>query len=198
VFQTWWRKDQLLVSWLLSSLSEEVMPSVLGLTSASAIWAALAATFGRPSESRILQLQMQLHNTKQEPGEDVSKFLRRSKLIAEELAAAGAPVDSRVFNAAVFTNLQPNFSQAVMALVVRQAPVPLDELVEIMTSHELRLRLQQALVIGVHHTWTSPTFEDPAPTRNPARNQTSFDRTNKNWGGHAPAARGRGRLPQPR
>jgi len=124
IYQAWWRRDQLLVSWIISSLSEEVLPSIIGLNNAAEIWSSLAASYGRPSQSRVLQLQMHLQNNKQ-GDEDVARYLRRTKLIADELSAAGAPVSLPVFNASVFNNLHPDFGQVVTALAVRQTPVAL-------------------------------------------------------------------------
>ena len=42
----WFQKDQLLHSWLLSSLTEEVFPYVIGLTSSYLVWQALSIAFG--------------------------------------------------------------------------------------------------------------------------------------------------------
>lgn len=160
IYQAWWRQDQLLVSWILSSLSEEVLPSIIGLNTAAAIWSSLAASYGRPSQSRILQLQMHLQNTKQAADEEVGKFLRRAKLIADELTAAGAPVPLSAFNASVFNNLHSDFGQVVTALAVRQAPVTFEELLEVLTSHEIRLHLNQSAVAAVHQTRMTSNLVD--------------------------------------
>ena len=42
----WFAKDQLLFSWLLSSISEEIFPHLLGLNSASEVWKALETAYG--------------------------------------------------------------------------------------------------------------------------------------------------------
>ena len=55
-FTTWFQKDQLLLSWLLSSLTKEVYPYIIGLTSSYNVWQALANTFGSISLNRQLQL----------------------------------------------------------------------------------------------------------------------------------------------
>jgi len=73
------------MSWLISSLSKEVLPQFIGLTY-SYKWSNLAATFEAPSHSLILQLQIQRQNLKM--GDySISSFRRQAKYIADELTA---------------------------------------------------------------------------------------------------------------
>jgi hypothetical protein len=51
-YEEWFKKDQLLQSWLLSSLSNEVFPFVMGLKSANDVWQALANPFGSVSHNK--------------------------------------------------------------------------------------------------------------------------------------------------
>lgn len=104
-------------------------------------------------------MQMQLQNTKHGSGEDVTTFLQRAKLIADELAAAGAPMLRQIFNATIYNNLGPDYGQAVTALAVRKFPVTFEELQEIMTSHEIRLRMQQPVILANQTQETPVTFD---------------------------------------
>jgi hypothetical protein len=45
-YDDWFKKDQLLLSWLLSSLTEEVYPFVIGLQTSAEVWQALTSAFG--------------------------------------------------------------------------------------------------------------------------------------------------------
>ncbi|KAH0657480.1 hypothetical protein KY289_026228 [Solanum tuberosum] len=57
----WIKQDQLIImSLIISSLSEETIPIVIGLPTAKSIWDALEAAFSSPSNTRILNLHMQL------------------------------------------------------------------------------------------------------------------------------------------
>lgn len=51
----------------------------------------LEIAYGGPSESRIIQLQMQFHNL-HKGNSDISVFLRRAKLLVDELATARSPI----------------------------------------------------------------------------------------------------------
>ena len=63
-FQPWFKKDQMLLTWILSSLTEEIFPYIVGVTSSRQAWLTLANTFGAISQNRQLQLHIELQEFK--------------------------------------------------------------------------------------------------------------------------------------
>ena len=63
-FQIWRRNDQQLMSWLLSTLSEEVLSAVVGARSSLEVWQILVAQFGARSRARVLHLRTQIQTTR--------------------------------------------------------------------------------------------------------------------------------------
>ena len=63
-YETWYKKDQMLHSWILSSLSEEIFPYVIGLSSSYEVWQALSPAFGPVSQNQQLQLHIELQELK--------------------------------------------------------------------------------------------------------------------------------------
>lgn len=63
-YQTWFQQDQMLLSWLLSSLIEEVFPYVINLSSSFQVWQALSTAFGSVSQNCQLQLNIKLQELK--------------------------------------------------------------------------------------------------------------------------------------
>jgi hypothetical protein len=61
----WNKKDQYLLSWLNSTLSEKVLPTVYGLDTAKQVWNSLATRFASQNRSNISQLKRQLQNLHQ-------------------------------------------------------------------------------------------------------------------------------------
>ncbi|KAK6803175.1 hypothetical protein RDI58_000959 [Solanum bulbocastanum] len=55
----WIQQDQLIFSLLISSLSEETLPIIIGLNTTKEVWDALAATLSSPSNTRLFNLHMQ-------------------------------------------------------------------------------------------------------------------------------------------
>ena len=80
-YEDWIRKDQMVLSWLISSLSPEVLPYVVGLNSAAVVWWALRSAFGTLSHTSILQLHMQLQGMVK-GNKTVSEYLREVKYIS--------------------------------------------------------------------------------------------------------------------
>ena len=63
-FQIWRKVDQQLMSWLLSTLSEEVLSDIVGASSSLEVWQTLAGQFGARSRSRVLYLRTQIQTTR--------------------------------------------------------------------------------------------------------------------------------------
>ena len=57
---TWHRQDQLLLSWIISTLTEGVHAQVVGLSTSHDVWSHLAATYGGYSKAQFMQLRFQL------------------------------------------------------------------------------------------------------------------------------------------
>ncbi|KAA8545032.1 hypothetical protein F0562_019751 [Nyssa sinensis] len=128
-YENWFKKDQLLHSWILSSLSEEIFPYVVGLTSSYEVWNALSQAFGSISQNRQLQLHIELQELKRNDM-SVSAYLQRLKGIADELQAAGRNFSPAEFNAIIYRNIGSEFHPIITALNLRPEPVSFHELHE--------------------------------------------------------------------
>ena len=56
----WRRTDQFVLSWLLSSISKQMLGHVIHCKSASEVWIVLEQTFSAKSKARALQLRLSL------------------------------------------------------------------------------------------------------------------------------------------
>ncbi|KAF7143710.1 hypothetical protein RHSIM_Rhsim05G0062600 [Rhododendron simsii] len=134
-YDTWLCQDQMLMSMLIGSLSDDVFPLVVGLTTSQEIWTTLEASLASPSNTRILQLHMQLQNMRQ-GDKSVSSFLHRAKALSDELAAAGRPVSTADFNIYVFRGLRSDFKDLVTNMAARHDDISFSELHALLLSHE--------------------------------------------------------------
>lgn len=141
---TWFKKDQMLRSWILSSLSEEVTIHTVGLKTSAAIWNALQTAYGAPTHTRLVQLNMQLQNFKRNEL-SITEYFRQFKMIVDELGAAEKGLDLATINAIIFNNLGPEFSDIVAALSVRKEPLSLPELTNAFLGHEIRIGNKQSI-----------------------------------------------------
>uniref|UniRef100_A0A2N9HD57 Uncharacterized protein n=1 Tax=Fagus sylvatica TaxID=28930 RepID=A0A2N9HD57_FAGSY len=84
--------DQLVLSLLLASLTEEALSVVVGLTSSHAVWSTLETTFSHRSKSRELRLKDELQHMKKD-ARTVVEYSHEFKSVCDQLAAMGRPVD---------------------------------------------------------------------------------------------------------
>ncbi|KAJ0099888.1 hypothetical protein Patl1_21174 [Pistacia atlantica] len=85
-YTSWLNTDQTLLSLLYSSLTEESMGEVLGLSHAHEAWTTLEASFSHRSKTRELQLKDKLQ-LMQRGSKSVAEFSRLFKGIYDQLAA---------------------------------------------------------------------------------------------------------------
>ncbi|XP_010497180.1 PREDICTED: uncharacterized protein LOC109124940 [Camelina sativa] len=77
-YEAWRRSDQVVMAWLLGSLSEDILSVVVGSTTSHDVWTNLAGHYNRTSSSRVLQLQRRLHGISKE-GKTMDEYLRDLK-----------------------------------------------------------------------------------------------------------------------
>ena len=138
-FQPWFKKDQMLLTWILSSLTEEIFPYIVGVTSSRQAWLTLANTFGAISQNRQLQLHIELQEFKKNDL-TVTEYLRKAKTIADELATAGRTMSAAEFNAIIFRNIGIEYQGIISSLNMRDDPVTFNELHSQLVSHEILLK----------------------------------------------------------
>ncbi|KAB2608862.1 hypothetical protein D8674_012030 [Pyrus ussuriensis x Pyrus communis] len=87
-FEQWYEKDQNLLIWFNSTLSEEIIPFTVGVSSARDLWLKLEQRFGGVSDAHIHQLRSKLQNI-QKGSQSMSDYLQQIKEISDSLTAAG-------------------------------------------------------------------------------------------------------------
>ncbi|XP_071676858.1 uncharacterized protein [Lolium perenne] len=114
-YMTWIARDQQVLRWLLNSLSPDVLAHVVGLESSAEVWEAINAHVSVSSKSRIQHLRTALVETKKN---DMSadKYFSKMKGIAQELAAAGKPLDDDELVGYVLTNLGSAYRNLITAV----------------------------------------------------------------------------------
>nr|XP_033514335.1 uncharacterized protein LOC117278999 [Nicotiana tomentosiformis] len=182
----------MILSLLISSLSEETLPIAIGLNTSKAVWDALEAALYSPSNTRILNLHMQLQNLKQDDL-TVTQYLHKAKLISDEFVDAVRPLCLADQNIYIFKGLRSKFKDIVTTLSARPEPVTFSKL------HSLLLNHQFINGSSISNTsLSSATPQDSSITQGPspnlARRNTHSDRpfnTNSNRG-RGRSYRGRG------
>jgi hypothetical protein len=89
-YADWISRDQLVLSYLLQSLSLEVLPHVHLIESAHGVWTAVEEMFAAQSEAKVDNHLVALANTKKLQM-TTSEFLAKMQGFADELVVAGHP-----------------------------------------------------------------------------------------------------------
>ncbi|KAM1608415.1 hypothetical protein EV1_020385 [Malus domestica] len=137
-FDIWNEKDQNLLIWLNSTLSEEVIPFTVGVSSSRDLWIKLEQRFGVVSDAHIHQLRSRLQSI-QKGSQSISDYLQQIKEISDALMAAGAPVTDRDLIAATLAGLPDEFESFTDSLLLRLSHTTLDELHGLLLTKELSM-----------------------------------------------------------
>ncbi|MCH81597.1 retrovirus-related Pol polyprotein from transposon TNT 1-94, partial [Trifolium medium] len=93
-YQQWLVKDQTLFTWLLSTLSDSVLPRVLSCRHAYEVWDKIHKYFNSVFKSRARQLRSELKNTKK-LARSINEYLLRIKTFVNSLIAVGDVVSEQ-------------------------------------------------------------------------------------------------------
>lgn len=90
-FEKWLVQDQTLFTWILSTLSESVLPRVLSCHHSWQLWEKLQQHYFSHLKAKIRQLRNELKNTKK-GSKSISEFLTKVHSIADSLTATGETI----------------------------------------------------------------------------------------------------------
>ncbi|CAA0814571.1 Unknown protein, partial [Striga hermonthica] len=122
-FLLWMRQDQILASWLLSSLSEPLLVTTVGLTTSREIWESLEIGFSSQSKARILQHKLKLQTLKK-GNLNMRDYLNQIKTCCDTLAAAGQSVSDEEQVMHILAGLGQEYNPVMVSIMSKlETPV---------------------------------------------------------------------------
>lgn len=91
-FKPWNRCNDMVLSWLLNSLSKEISGSVIYSKTARDLWADLEARFGQTNGAELYHLQKELSDLVQ-GSSDIARYFTKFKRLCDELETLNADVN---------------------------------------------------------------------------------------------------------
>ncbi|KAJ0963639.1 hypothetical protein J5N97_028761 [Dioscorea zingiberensis] len=140
---TWLQQDQLVLSVLLSSLSEEVLSQVLFLSTSFDVWTTLERMFSSQSRARIMQIRLELSTT-QKKELSVLDYFNKMKGLADTLVAIGQPLRDEEVITYILTGLDSDFDPFVTSITTRTDPMSLNDLYVHLLSYEMCMELKNS------------------------------------------------------
>ena len=107
-FVDWEQQDQLLLSWLLSSMYENLLTRMIGCDESSKIWSKLEQYFAVTTKARIKQLWSQLSSTTK-ANLSMNDYLLKIKNIVDLLGSIGEEISASAHIDAIFEGLNSEY-----------------------------------------------------------------------------------------
>ncbi|KAL5753233.1 hypothetical protein ACOSQ2_023740 [Xanthoceras sorbifolium] len=138
IFLDWEQQDQNLLCWLLSSITQELLPEFVGCLTASEAWDSIVQLFSSQSKANIMQLKLQLQTLKK-GGSTMSEYLMKKKSIMDALSFAGHPLtnDDKLMN--ILGGLGSEYNSFIIPITSVQHNYTLSEISSLLLTHETRL-----------------------------------------------------------
>jgi hypothetical protein len=140
-YTTWVAKDQQVLSYLLVSLSREVLQQVSSATTAIEAWAGIEKFFASQLRARVISTRMALA-TASKGVLTIAGYYTKIKTLADEMASAGQRLEDDEIVSYMLMGLDEDYESVVSAVATRVEPITLGELYTQLIAHEQRLEMR--------------------------------------------------------
>jgi len=138
LYEHWQRQDAIIVAFLFSIISENVLIQVVSHTTSAAIWCALAKSFSSQSRARVIHLRTELVNTRK-GAQSAHDFFIQIKSMTDELAFAGHALHFDEIISYLLSGLGHDYDSFVTTITACTDPVTLEEVYALLLTTESRL-----------------------------------------------------------
>ncbi|KAK6122928.1 hypothetical protein DH2020_043328 [Rehmannia glutinosa] len=146
-FISWQRQDQLLASWLLSSLSDTMLVLMVGLNTSREIWHTLEKNFASQSRAKFMQYKLQLQ-TLRKANMSMREYLSKIKACCDNLASAGHIVSEEDQILHILSGLGSEYDPVMVSITSKVDPFSVSDLQTILLSFESRLETSSGSIIS--------------------------------------------------
>ena len=140
-YDIWMAKDQQVLSYLLTSLSKEILGQVSTEVTASTAWAAIVGMFASQSRVRVIATRMALAIASK-GSSTIGEYFAKMKGLADEMASAGKKIEDEELVSNILTGLDEPFDPVVSAVAARVEPITMNELYTQLVSFEQRMEIR--------------------------------------------------------
>ncbi|GAA0167569.1 hypothetical protein LIER_40406 [Lithospermum erythrorhizon] len=133
-YELWVQQDQLIMSLLISAMSQKTISLIVGKHSFHQIWATLNTAFANHSFSTQMSLQDQLFNVKQN-NQAILTYLQQAKSLYDTLAAIGKQPTHEVFIIYILRGLDEEYKDLKSMVYSRGSQIKCEELHNYLPTH---------------------------------------------------------------
>ncbi|MCI12591.1 retrovirus-related Pol polyprotein from transposon TNT 1-99, partial [Trifolium medium] len=137
-YERWIVQDQMLFTWMLASLSEAILPRVIGCKHSHQVWDKIHKHFHSIMKARVRQLRSELKTTKKGT-RTISEYVLRIKAIVDSLIAIGDPISDQEHADAILEGLPEEFNPFVMMIYSRPDSLAISDIEALLLVQEAQL-----------------------------------------------------------
>ena len=180
-YKSWLEWDEQVLSYILNSLSKEIMMHVIWLEQTAEVWKAIESMFASQSISKITNLRIALANTKKQ-NLSAAAFVAKMQGFADELAAAGKPLSDDELVSFLLAGLGGQYNSLVDAIGVSKIKLTVEELLsQLQTVDERRSMLSSSVEDGFETSANSATWSRARGGGGGYRPRNSNDREDRRY-----------------
>lgn len=192
VFLTWRKQDKILVSWLFSSLTLDVLRHVHRLTTSKEIWSSLESLYCSKSDAQIHHLHCELRALKK-GSQSMRAYIDRARDLVDSLAAANTVVTDKESRHCLLAGLDSSYDAIVTSLTTTMSSLTVEDFLTFLLTFELCVEQQNktlnsqpvANVVSPSrfnapsssHPSSTQHVAPPAPSRFPVSNRLQTQRS---------------------
>lgn len=141
VYEDWLASDQQVLSFLLSSVSKEILAQIATKKSAAEAWTVIEMMFASKTRARAVNTWLALA-TAQKGSSTVTEYVAKMRTLGDEMAAAGRPLEDEELVEYILTGLDDEYDSVVSSILAQSEPVSMSELYSQLLAFETRLELR--------------------------------------------------------
>jgi hypothetical protein len=126
-YELWVAKDQQVLSYLLASLSKEILGQISTEVTASVAWAAIEAMFASQSMACIITTRMALA-TATKGSSSISEYYSKMKGLADDMASVGKKIKDEELISYMLTGLGEDYDSVISVVATHVEPITVIEL----------------------------------------------------------------------
>ncbi|KAJ3699566.1 hypothetical protein LUZ61_003271 [Rhynchospora tenuis] len=138
-YDKWLRQDQLILAWILNSLSPQILAQVVNCNTTAQLWQYLQQLYNSQSLAKVLEYKLQLQ-TIRKGADTCAQYLQKIQNIADRLRSIGAAVSDQDLILHTLQGLGTEFESFVTAASMRQDQMSMAELHSHLLAQESRQR----------------------------------------------------------
>lgn len=136
-YQAWHKQDQLLLSWLLSSMIENVLTRVVGCTRSHEVWKKIEEYFAAHNRAKVHQYKSELRTTKKGT-RTIAEYLLRIKALVDALIAIGSEISEQEYIEIILEGLPKEYDAFSTALRTRKEAYTVCEVDSLLLAQEIK------------------------------------------------------------